>query len=153
MARRWTRNEKQEVMAAMREGATNAELAEEFNRSPRAISHMIRRFPANNGSKRKPGRLPDAYKRATVIRYLEEGVSIVRIAELTGVRWSSVWRMVLQLVKEGIVERVGGRTRNVKYRVTKAWKANDSDINKPVHYLTSTHTTRRRTDEAEATGT
>jgi predicted HTH transcriptional regulator len=110
----WSKEEVRALVEAIREGATTSELVDELKRSQRSIEYKRRVV----GPKVVSGRRPDVDKRVRVLALLADGLSMRRIAARLGIQHSSVQRMCRLMVRDGLLRRVGDRTRQVRYVAT-----------------------------------
>jgi hypothetical protein len=107
----WTDEEVELLRSGAAEGATQAELAEEFGRSLPAVSHKASKL----GIRFRRGRPVDVYRRATVLNLIREGKSLRQIKAETGYCWESIRLIINEYTTLGVLVRVGGQTRSVRY--------------------------------------
>jgi len=121
---RWTASEISLLRELVSDGCPDAEIADELNdrfgtdRTGNGVALARRRTGTTTTIKGSP---PDPAIRSQVLTFLQDGRSIKWIAARRKVTPRVVWKMVQALIRDGLVERVGGSTRNVRYRVTLKW--------------------------------
>lgn len=112
-------NRRTEAEAAMvaeliREGAGRAEVAEELGRNPKTVSDLA----ASVGLRFRYGPAPDASLRAAYMALVSGGHwSLGQLARARGVSVRAAGKVVGGLIRDGLLERVGGRLA-----VTRKWR-------------------------------
>lgn len=132
MARRWTASEVSMLRELASDGYTDAEIADELNerfgttRNGRAV--CVHRHEAGIPTSSRTGRSPNHVRRSQIMTFLADGRTLAWIARKAGVSKPTVNEIVSRLEADGLVERTGGSTSNVRYRVTLKWiRGNDDD--------------------------
>lgn len=107
----WTAEEDRLLREVLAEGASTDEAAEELGRTRRATQQRAWDLRI----KRPMGGPIDSVKRGRVLELLGKGLSLNEIARILGRHNSVIVRMAQELAKAGLVKRVGGVTRAVRY--------------------------------------
>lgn len=124
MNEKWTPEQVMSMREMVADGLPDCEIAEALNaeygtrRTGNGVALARRRTDTPT---RVKGRPPEPMIRSQVLTFLRDGRSLKWIAERRKVSARVVWKMVRSLIRDGLVERIGGSTSNVRYRVTLKW--------------------------------
>ena len=113
----WTPDDDRRLRDALAEGATLAEIAAELGRTRTGV--RMRCQVLRSRLRRGPPVGP--HRRAELIRLLAGGLTLAAAARATGRSHSSICELARRLAREGLLTRVGTKTRNVRYVVRPEW--------------------------------
>lgn len=121
MSRRlWSNREIRELRSMVADGSPTYEIGKQLGRS--IMSVRMRCFRMRKELKRKMGRVPDVYKRSTLMTYLYHELTLKRIAEIIKKSPESVRQMAKRLVKDGLLRVIESRNRRFnRYIPTSKW--------------------------------
>ncbi len=109
-SRHWTRHEKRQLRMLVNGGFLIEELADRMGRTYGGVRYMARQM----GIRFRVGGPPDMVKRARLIRLIEDGFSLRKIARLLGQSPGTVCDAASDLRRQGLLRREGRRLVVVK---------------------------------------
>lgn len=125
---KWTVEEMAALRQLLDEGCTDGEAAEELNHlfgtSRTELGICQTRYRNRIPSSRR-GRPSDPARDSLILTHLSDGRSLRWIAERVGTSVADLRRVMVRMIKDGLVRRVGGPTRAGKYEPTLKWVRDD----------------------------
>lgn len=128
MAKRWTNWEKSILLRLANAGESAVEISESLdNRSPETVRKMTQVRGIKTG--RTQIWKIDIVQRAALLNYLRDNPTktLADAAKFLNRSRQSVRIMAHKLVKEGLLERTGGKTNSCRYVITEKWSYGGED--------------------------
>ncbi len=120
-ARLWTHNEETSLVANAEAGDCSHDIADRLGRTWQAVKSKAQRMGVRLG--RGHYWKINAEGRAALLDFLQEepGASLVRAAARLRKATFSVWTMAKNLVRDGLLKKVGGYGKGCRFVLTKKW--------------------------------